>query len=352
MRQGQILEGQILGWMSALLFEVPLVHATDAVSLRDYDPSQNVSICATMGEGFVQLPQSPTCVRISGSVEYEITAGADPSSGERRKTWGQSTSATLYGDVRTQTEQGMLRAHFELESNIVDGVNEGVTFSEGVIGLGGIQVGASSSQFDSWLDSAGNVLNDDVIPYAGGKTNQLNYTASLGSGISAMLGAEQGDEGDDEKGDQGHAIDSYMPHLVGGLKLERNWGAIGTVIGYDSVVEEVAAKARLDLKLGDTFSVFAMGGYQSNPGAPNYFGAWNGTYAAWGGLSVFLLPKLTLNGQAGYEDAGTYALAFNFDYEIAPGFTVTPELDYTVFGSDPSKPSDALGGMISIQRDF
>ena len=109
---------------------------------------------------------------------------------------------------------------------------------------------------------------------------------------------------------QDHLIDGYMPHLVGGLKLERHWGAIATVLGYDSVFQEIAAKVRMDIRLGGPFTAFVMGGYQSDPEKPNYYGAWDGTYAAWSGLSASLSPKLTLNSQIAYADSGTYALAF------------------------------------------
>ena len=81
-----------------------------------------------------------------------------------------------------------------------------------------------------------------------------------------------------------------MPHVVAGVKFEQGWGAVSAVGGYDSASEEFAGKLRLDVKFGDAISGFIMGGYQSDPDKPNYYGAWNGDYAFW----VACQPKLRI----------------------------------------------------------
>lgn len=54
---------------------------------------------------------------------------------------------------------------------------------------------------------------------------------------------------------------------------------------------------------------------------------------------------------------GTYAFALNVAYELVPGFTITPEINYTKF-EDYRQPDgtlvndDALGGIIRFQRNF
>ncbi|MEK1852823.1 MAG: porin, partial [Phyllobacterium sp.] len=124
----------------------------------------------------------------------------------------------------------------------------------------------------------------------------------------------------------------------------------------------------------DTISAFVMGGYQSDYSSPdvdpvtgiisntdnrNWFGEWEGDWAAWAGFSAKLTDKATLNGQGAYEEEGTYAFALNVAYELVPGFVITPEINYTKFdgaradlsefngGSD-----DAFGGIIRFQRNF
>ncbi|RUV24999.1 porin, partial [Mesorhizobium sp. M1A.T.Ca.IN.004.03.1.1] len=56
-------------------------------------------------------------------------------------------------------------------------------------------------------------------------------------------------------------IDSYVPHVVGGVKYTQGWGAISGVIAYDSNYEEVAGKLRLDVNVSDALSLFVMAGY-------------------------------------------------------------------------------------------
>ena len=58
---------------------------------------------------------------------------------------------------------------------------------------------------------------------------------------------------------------------------------------------------------------------------------WHGDWAAWGGLAAKVTDKATINAQLAYEFEGTVAAALNVAYVLVPGFTVTPELDYTKF---------------------
>ena len=60
-----------------------------------------------------------------------------------------------------------------------------------------------------------------------------------------------------------------------------------------------------------------------------------------------------------YESEGTYAGAINVAYELVPGFTITPELNYTKFdGARKAKSlasngsDDAFGGFLRFQRNF
>jgi len=213
-----------------------------------------------------------------------------------------------------------------------------------------------------------------VINYQSGQSNQVSYTFTGGNGFSAMIGAEQGS--DDVTGLGGnYIIEDYMPHVLAGAKFEQAWGGISGVVGYDSNVEEFAGKLRLDVKFNEMFSAWVMGGYQSgydddfvvnadgtiglDRDSRNWFGTWEGDWAAWGGVSIKATDKATINGQAAYESEGTYALALNVAYELVPGFTITPEVNYTKFdgaradfseangGSD-----DAFGGIIRFQRNF
>lgn len=83
------------------------------------------------------------------------------------------------------------------------------------------------------------MINDDVINYQSGTSNQVSYTFKGGNGFSAIIAAEQGQDGDSALGGN-YVIE--VPHVIAGAKFEQGWGAISGVVGYDSNVEEVAAK--------------------------------------------------------------------------------------------------------------
>jgi hypothetical protein len=354
------IKSLLLGSAAALV-AVSGARAADAVVVAEPEPVEYVRVCDAYGAGFFYIPGTETCLKISGYLRYDAQAGDDPYTGIDTESWTKHTRATLRFDARSETELGTLRSYIETrfdyaagrEGDDIDGFNPSYadqteTLAHGYIELGGFRVGVTDSQFDTWTGSAGNVIFDDVIDYGGGRTNQISYTFAGGNGFSATVGLEQGDSD--------HIIDDYMPHVVGGLKFEQGWGAVSAVAGYDALAEEWAGKLRLDVKFTDTISAFIMGGYQSDfDGAPtDYYGAWYGDWAVWGGASFKVTEKATINGQVAYEDEGTVAAALNVAYEIVPGFVITPEIAYTSFDGDarPHDGDDAFAGIIRFQRNF
>ncbi len=336
------IKSLLLGSAAALV-AVSGAHAADAVVVAEPEPVEYVRVCDTYGKGFFYIPGTETCLKISGYLRYDARAGDDVYNGGELETWQKRTRATLRFDARSETELGTLRSYIETRFEFTNAV-QSETLAHGYIELGGFRVGVSDSRFDTWTGSAGNVITDDVIDYTGGRTNQISYTFAGGNGFSAMIGAEQGDSS--------HLIDDYMPHVVAGVKFEQGWGAVSAVGGYDAVSDEFAGKVRLDVKFTDTVTAFVMGGYQSDADVSNYYGAWNGDYAIWGGLSAKVAENATINGQLAYEEEGTFAAALNVAYEIVPGFVITPELNYTSFDEARSDFDDAFGGIVRFQRNF
>lgn len=338
----------IFGCLVAFTWIGDWAQADGTMAAPDFYPAPKLRICDTPEGGYFQIPGSEVCLKISGSVSYDLAAGDDVYTGEPLKRLDQAASATLGIETKSDLELGALHTYFafDLGDPVAGGVE--APLADAVIELNGLKFGISSSQFDVWLRSAGNVLNDDVVAYAPGVTNQISFTTVFGNGLSAMLGAEQGEVRDQDN----FVVHDRIPHLVAGLSLAGNGAQVATVVGYDSVMEETAAKVRLDFKLSDPLLAFLMVGYRSTPDKPSYFGAWEGRYAAWGGISLNLTPHATFNSQAAYAESGKYSMAANIDYEVVPGLLVTSELDYTSFPSDVEESSHALGGVVSIERAF
>jgi opacity protein-like surface antigen len=343
--------------------------AADAVVVAEPEPVEYVRVCDAYGAGFFYIPGTETCLKIGGYLRYDAAAGDDVYTGGHvggeNDTWSKSTRAELRFDARSETELGTLRSYIDGRFQYTDGEDDGATLHQAYIELGGFQIGVNDAIFGSWVGYAGDIVNDDVIQYGSDSfsSNEISYTYKAGNGFSAIIAAEQGSV----EGDYDYTIDDYMPHVLAGAKFEQGWGTISGIIGYDSVQEAIGVKARLDVKFTDTISAWVMGAYQSDydPDSfvtntnKNWYGLWEGDWAAWGGFAAQVSDKATINGQAAYESEGTYALALNVAYELVPGFTITPEINYTKFdgarkdeallegGSD-----DAFGGIIRFQRNF
>ncbi|RUT96936.1 porin, partial [Mesorhizobium sp. USDA-HM6] len=216
------------------------------------------------------------------------------------------------------------------------------------------------------------VIQDTLVPYGDFDTNVVQYYFDAGNGFSAVLSLEEG------SGVVG-TIDSYVPHVVGGLKWTQGWGALTGVVAYDSNYEEVAGKVRLDVNVNDALSLFIMAGYGTDDNLSNdttlvplhignainahdrgFFKQWGGNWAVWGGGTYKFNEKTSFNVQASYDDSKDFGLAANVAYDIVPGLTVTAEVDWahtdhSQFGNwtgiDADK-NDAVGGILRFQRSF
>ena len=380
------IKSLLLGSAAALV-AVTGARAADAVVVAEPEPVEYVKVCDAYGAGFFYIPGTETCLKLSGYVRADIKAGDDAYTGAERDTYDWRARAVTRFDARSETELGTLKSYAELRYNFKNGADaETVDLNQATIELGGFRVGAADSQFTSWTDYLGGVINDDVVQEGNYVTNQISYTFTGGNGFSAFLGLEQGggttdviytldaDTGEVTTDSVDNTIDDYTPHVVAGVKFAQGWGSIAAVGGYDSVVEEFAGKVRVDVTFNETISAFVMGGYQSGwedgfgetedgdvfyAHTHNYYGTWNGDYAFWGGVTAKVTDKATVNAQVGYEADGTIATALNVEYELVPGFKITPEINYTSFGGRRADVvevlggnTDAFGGIVRFQRNF
>ncbi|RCS23246.1 porin [Phyllobacterium salinisoli] len=375
------IKSLLLGSAAALV-AVSGARAADAVVVAEPEPVEYVRVCDAYGAGYFYIPGTETCLRISGYLRYDMGAGdALGAQGLDRKdfrddgdvnyndTWRKRMRFTLRTHTASETELGTLRTYtetrFQWDTNndndsFVDAdgndfgygafaSNDAVTLNFAYIELGGLRIGKDETAFRTFLGYAGNVINDDVIEPEGYDTTLISYTFTGGNGFSAIVSAEQGaDE---------YTIDSYTPHIVGGLKWAQGWGSIGAVIGYDANYEEYAVKGRIDVNITDAFEVFVMGAWQSDGDyanfRDNFYASWGGDWAGWVGASYKFTDKATFNAQVSFDDSEQLAVAANVAYELVPGFTITPEVLYVKESEDlTGSDDDVWGGMIRFQRSF
>ncbi|MBL8580060.1 MAG: porin [Mesorhizobium sp.] len=381
--------------LSAALLTVPAARAADAVVIAEPEPMEYVRICDTYGVGFYYIPGTETCLKVSGYMRFDAGVGAfgltdlvdkkdwwdyqngGPYNGwedDLNDTYAVRTRFQLRTDARQETELGTLRGYaainFQSETysyvpEVYSEPWEQYQFSDtadffqiehAYIELAGFRVGKTDSLFSTFTGYGGGVINDDIIPYGPYGTNQIAFGWSSDSGLGVAVALETGD-GDiigpyipAQYGQPNlYTIDSYMPHVTGGIGWEGAWGGVSAVAGYDSVWEQGAVKGRVDFYPTDRLALFAMAGwgsYDKNyvvPGewfdpniweasvvkdSPNYYAPWGGSWAVWGGGSFILTDKATINVQASYDAMEDFALVANVAYELVPNLTITPEVAY------------------------
>ncbi|TIS17881.1 MAG: porin [Mesorhizobium sp.] len=395
------IKSLLLGSAAALI-AVSGARAADAVTVAEPEPAQYVKICDVYGSGYFYIPGTETCLRIGGYVRYDIGLGdvgsfdgarsLDVRNGGDQGTWYKNTRFTLKTWTGQETELGTLKTYTETRINFGnsngygDSVtaggqpignpagNKGITLNFAWIQLGGLRVGKDESAFNTFIGYAGNVINDTLVPYGGFDTNVVQYYFDAGNGFSAVVSLEEGSGSAGgpvvdgvgnylyNAGSGNDTIDSYVPHVVGGVKYTQGWGAITGVVAYDSAWDEWAGKVRLDVNATNELSLFLMAGYGSDDHIDrNFYKQWGGNWAVWGGGTYKFNEKTSFNLQASADDAKNYGVAANVAYDIVPGFTVTAEVDYLHDGKfgdlddrnwTNANKKNSVGGMLRFQRSF
>jgi hypothetical protein len=367
------IKSLLLGSAAALV-AVSGARAADAVVVAEPEPVEYVRVCDVYGTGFYYMPGTETCLKVSGYMRYDIGVGdlfgnqsidkldfAESGDVNINDTYYKRARFALRLDARTETELGTLRAYTQL--NFQYDAQQGEFFDTGLptvetsedggeiavnhayLELGGFLIGKTDSLFTTFTDYAGSVINDDfAVPFGPYDTHTIQYKFDAGNGFTAAIAVEEG-------AGVTYTIDDYVPHVTGGVGYTGGWGSIRVVAGYDSVWEEYAVKAKLDVKASEALSLFVMAGFKDDDaGEPNFYGNWGGDWAIWGGGRYVVSPKAAINVQLAYDDSENFSAVANVDYELVPGFTITPEIAYGEnFDIDES---DEFGGFIRFQRNF
>jgi hypothetical protein len=339
---------------AAALVAVSGAQAADAVVVAEPEPAQYVRICDVYGAGYFYIPGTETCLRVGGYIRYDASLGdggrvldgreaTDVQDGDTNDTWKKNARFALKTWTGQETELGTLKTYTETRFNFPNGGPSNMTLNFAWIQLGGFRVGKDESAYDTFIGYAGSVLQDTIIPYGLKDTNLVSYYFDGGNGFSGVVSLEEGSGVD--------TIDSYVPHVVAGVKYKGDWGALTAVGAYNSDWEEWAGKLRLDVKPTSALTLFVMAGYGSDDNvSTNFYKPWTGNFAVWGGGSYALTEKASFNAQVSYTDDEDFAVAANIAYTVVPGFKVTGEVDY--FDNFDTADSDAVGGIIRFQRDF
>ena len=349
------IKSLLLGSAAALV-AVSGVQAADAVVVAEPEPAEYVRVCDVYGAGYFYIPGTETCLRVGGLIRQDIFGGKllgrtdvpDYQDGGEHDSYDFRTRAELRFWTGQETELGTLSTYVSTRFDWLNGEFDGSQgwLKYGWVQLGGLRLGKDESAFDAFSGYAGNVIQDSLIGYGGDfDTNLISYTFDAGNGFSAIVSLEQGYNGEDGLGGllpsgnidfvPSNVINSYVPHIVGGIKYTQGWGSASFVAGYDSNYETIALKGRLGVNVGSNVELWVMGAYSNHKYGRDglatdhdFYKNWDGKWAVYGGGTYKVNEKTSLNAQLSYDASKTFAAAANVSYDIVPGWNVTAEVDY------------------------
>ena len=243
---------------TAALVVVAGAQAADLPTKKGAPAAEYVKVCK-VGDiaGFI-IPGSDTCLRISGYVNAQIAAGnvaderqiqggvgnygveAATSAAKHVSDLGFSTRGQVNFDAVTNTANGPLLAHIEIQSNSgvgFDPLGNGAVLNAGYVSWAGITAGKHSSFYD-YL-AGGDTWKDFFSPdHSGTPINLLAFTATFSGGFSASLSLEQNESvegvniaysniihGSGVFYGSGAPLGVRAPDIVGSLDLVQRWAA-------------------------------------------------------------------------------------------------------------------------------
>ena len=398
------IKSLLLGSAAALV-AVSGARAADAIIAAEPEPVEYVRVCDAFGTGYFYIPGTETCLRIHGYVRFDVFGGElfENTAANGDGTYNINSRLSLRTSTASETELGTLRTYTETRFNWGDTQNyistagSGGTLAGGYdngtsvslnfawIQLGGLRVGKDESFFSTWTGYAGAIINDTPLGgYGPFDTNLISYTYT-GGAFRAGIALEQGNDNNGAAGTayawngvtgpllprgNGWGIDSYMPHVVVGLGATFGMVDLSAVAAWDSrdgingigidgsEVGGWAGKIRADVTFNDALSAFLMLMYGENSSG---YTTWaNGastddTFGVSAGGSYAFSDKGTFNLEVDWtEDNGLatgdeWAVTANVAYELVPGLTITPEIQYI---DSAEAPDGAFGGGVRVQRSF
>jgi hypothetical protein len=332
-----------------------------------------VRVCDAFGMGYFYIPGTETCLKVGGQVRTQGEWGNayDPDS-QTGTLWKVRLEWKF--DTATDTEYGALKTNTKLRWEWKEGEDTVSKLLFANISLGGFTIGKLDSQYISYTDYAGNVANDDVVYDGPYELNQLTYKYDAGNGFTAVISLEDSNSSENAT----YFVDSdpaqtndwvtaeknhYAPDVVAGAGYKGSSWGLKIVGGYDSIVEEGAIKARLDVDFSG-YEFFFMGGWNTDGNKLNQYAGTNlsgnacpvdradcgwGAWALWTGFTAPITDTLSANAQFAYTDTKIFAATANLQWMPFKDLKIQPEVSYTNWDAIHS---DTWSGIMRFERVY
>ena len=334
------IKGLLLGSAAAML-AASGARAADAIVIAEPEPMEYVRICDVYGAGFFYIPGTENCLKIGGYYRYEVQTG-DVYGGDD----GYVKLARFAPNftVSTETGWGTLTGYAELEFDwySIDG-SQTTNLYSAYIQLGGLLIGKHDTPYARFLGYGGPTMWEGAYGY--NNSSEISYTFTAGNGFSAIVALVEDIDGVD-----------WAPNVEAGFNLEKDWGSIGAIAGYDEVGESFGAKAVGRLTVPNTAIEASLhvfyGSTSGTPGVYHIYDPVDGTATEWSvlaGASTAFTDQLGIAATAQWFDTDAWEVSVNLPWSPIDGLTITPEV---VYATSDSADADLWNGRIRFQRSF
>lgn len=294
-----------------------------AAGVGDY-----VELCKTFGRGYLQLPGSDTCLKLSGIVRGQLDFNLDDASTK------EESKSVLSLSSGTNTPYGKLigKLAFEAAGNPARS-KLSPRFSEGILALGNFKIGYSAS---NWVRFDWGGYNIKSGPFGYHKADMIAFEDTI-AGLKIRLAAEFPEN-----------FTQRLPSVVGHISKRWKWSSVfvSGAVARDGDVHVKVVKSGLVLKLNKIRKGTRLK-FQATFGRDDI-----GKYLEgerWDFIAALSLPitrKLAGNLTFGTSDyfSEEYSIAANLVWRPVSRFKIISELSFVKDG--------VFGGLIRVQRTF
>jgi hypothetical protein len=318
------------------------------------DAEEYVRVCDVYGAGFFYIPGTETCLKLSGyhrvDIHYWPGSDADAVAGT------PATDEGYYKYIRfapsftaqSETEWGTLTGHATVFLNWtgtppLDDYQHSAELDHMYLEIAGFRLGKGDTPYSRFLGYGPTINWYDGGWYGFNNASELSYTWTGGNGLSAIFALIEDVEDTD-----------ITPDFEAGIRIEKDWGSVGVIGGFDEFDESWGAKFVARFAVPNTpVSVNFHAFYSSETtGGGNYtiLDA-DGTtteFSALLGVDVALGERVGINTAFQWFDTGGYYIAANMPINVAGNLYITPEIAYN---HGPIN-GGFFNGLLRTQLDF
>jgi len=245
--------------------------AAQAADLSVAEPVEYVRVCDGFGAGYWVIPGSDTCLKIGGSVEFDVNLHSNAAlgvfSGTHSSVWDFHTTAKLNFTAKSMTEYGELtgyiafRGDYNANSQQPNGDEigkaSGVWLDDAYLKIGALLAGKTESILN--ISNGGDYYATEFAPDYGANQLRLTWAAA---GFGLMLAVEE------PTGLWGSSLPSNvsMPVIAGKITASQtNWNgalAAGFTQGGDETLWVVNGNLGFNLGANDKLQINGVIGSQ------------------------------------------------------------------------------------------